>query len=214
MTYVNLYVPPTEGEEAGCWLYDVSEGYLSTVFRVIDAHVDKYPTSSIVVHDIYSFDLSLYLIARYLVHHSMPTLSLAFQLVSASRPPGISHAPFVKTLYEAGEEEVEWDLGVLERPTWMRTSTGNWTWSGVGERGEKRLQSSHSGEGEHKQAEGKVEEKKEEGARPAGTIRRKEKKKPPLPSPLPSSSTSSTSPSPAPSSTASSPPSWHLRSFH
>ena len=201
IAYLNLYLPPlpspfppplsSPSTGPPPLAYEVGEGYLATLFRVIDAHLARRPTSSIVIHDVYGFDLSLYVVARYLVHQSMPP-SLAYQAVSASRPPGITHPQLVRQLYEAGEEEVEWDLSILERPTWMAHYTSNWTWSGVGERGEKRALPVVSADGEHKQVDAEEVDENKEAVRPAGSIRRKEKKKPAVPPPA-----SSASPSPA-----------------
>ena len=215
--HINLYLPPSPSSSLSPYpspspsspppplAYTLSPAYLSTLFHILDVHLSHHPSSTILLHDIYSYDLSLTLIGLYLTHHSLPP-SLAFHAVCASRPPGISHPQLVRLLYERGEEEVEWDLAVLQRPAWMAHCVSNWTWSGVGDREEKRERvlegqgvGQKQGQEEEEQAGGgeAVEEKKET-VKPAGTIRRKQKKEPAPPAAAAvSSSSPSTSPSPS-----------------
>ena len=208
--HINLYLPPSSpspslspsSSSPPPLAYTLTPAYLSTLFHVIDSHLSHHPSATILLHDVYSFDLSLTLIGLYLVHQSMNP-SLAYQMVSASRPPGITHPQLVRLLYEQGEEEVEWDLGVLERGKWMGEGLTNWTWSGVGDRDEKRQRTDDAlVQAEQKQQPGgaeAVEEEKKEAAKPAGTIRRKQKKEP---QPLAAAATSSSSSSPSASSSS------------
>jgi len=179
ITYINMYTPPRSSPPIPTsppLPYGLTPHYLSALFRLLDTFIGSHPSSYVLLHDIYSFDLSLFLLALYLTTNSLPP-SLAFHRCCSSRPPGIADEAMVRAVWAEGGEEVEWDVkAVLKRPEWMDEEVTNWTWSGVGDRMEKRrLIQDGKGSGEEKKA-GEMEERKEP-VKPAGTIRRKQAKK-------------------------------------
>ena len=186
ITYINMYVPPptdpatssspSSSSAAPILPYGLSPHYLSAFFRLLDTFTASHPSSYLLLHDIYSFDLSLFLLALYLTTNSLSP-SLAFHRCCSSRPPGIADEAMVRHVWAEGGEEVEWDVkAVLKRPEWMGEEVTNWTWSGAGDRMEKRrlIEEDKAGGEEKKGSE--VEERKE-SVKPAGTVRRKQPKK-------------------------------------
>ena len=188
ITYINMYTPPpvtsTDSHAAvpiaaassPSLPYGLTPHYLSALFRLLDTFTASHPSSYLLLHDIYSFDLSLFLLSLYLTQNSLSP-SLAFQRACSSRPPGIANEAMVRYIWAEGGEEVEWDVGaVLKRPEWMSEEVSNWTWSGVGDRTEKRqLPAENKGSAEEVKA-GEAEESKEP-VKAAGTVRRKQPKK-------------------------------------
>ena len=183
ITYINMYIPPPDDtlaapastSAAPSLPYGLTPHFLSAFFRLLDTFTASHPSSYLLLHDIYSFDLSLFLLSLYLTTNSLPP-SLAFHRCCASRPPGISDEPMVRCVWAEGGEEVEWDVkAVLKRPEWMGEEVTNWTWSGAGDRMEKRLRVDEDKEAGEEKA-GEVEERKEP-VRPPGTVRRKQPKK-------------------------------------
>ena len=191
ITYINMYIPPPIDTSAPLPTstpsppstttdlslpYGLTSHYLSAFFRLLDTFTASHPSSYLLLHDIYSFDLSLFLLALYLTTNSLSP-SLAFHRCCSSRPPGIVDEAMVRYVWAEGGEEVEWDVkAVLKRADWMGEDLTNWTWSGVGDRLEKRqlIDDGKASAGEMRASEG---EEKREPVRPAGTVRRKQPKK-------------------------------------
>ena len=186
ITYINMYIPPPPTDTSSSSSstaavssslpYGLSPHHLSAFFRLLDTFTATHPSSYLLVHDIYSFDLSLFLIALYLTTNSLSP-SLAFHRVCSSRPPGIVDEAMVRAVWAEGGEEVEWDVkAVLKRPDWWGEEVGNWTWSGVGDRMEKRRLVEEVKDGGEEKKTSEAEERKEP-IKPAGTVRRKLPKK-------------------------------------
>ena len=190
ITYINMYLPPPVDTQLPALTaasspssntatlplpYGLTPHYLSALFRLLDTFTASHPSSYLLLHDIYSFDLSLFLLALYLTTNSLSP-SLAFHRCCSSRPPGIADEAMVRYVWAEGGEDVEWDVkAVLKRPDWLGGEVTNWTWSGAGDRIEKRLiEQDKEGDEERKTSE--VEERKE-AVKPAGTVRRKQPKK-------------------------------------
>ena len=186
ITYINMYIPPpsdgptsqpTDSASSAAPLpYGLTPHYLAAFFRLLDTFTTSHPSSYLLVHDIYSFDLSLFLLALYLTSNSLPP-SLAFHQTCSSRPPGIVDEAMVRAIWAEGGEEVEWDVkAVLKRPEWMGEETTNWTWSGAGDKMERRrvIEEVKGSSYENKASEG---EERKEAIKPAGTVRRKQPKK-------------------------------------
>ena len=194
ITYINMYIPPPPADTPASpptaaasttsssssssppLPYGLTAHYLSAFFQLLDTFTASHPSSYLLLHDIYSFDLSLYLLTLYLTTNSLPP-SLAYHRTCSSRPPGIADEAMVRHVWMEGGEELEWDVtAVLKRPEWMGDEVTNWTWSGVGDRMEKRPMIEADKAAGKESKVGEVEEKKEP-IRPAGTVRRKQPKK-------------------------------------